>query len=97
MAHAVQQIGFQEYLHSITESDARIERLEQAMRKVRQPYLARRFERGHDPQVSPHPAFCFTLTRFACRPCEATSGMNCTCAPTRRFSNGTSARLDALK
>lgn len=32
MEHAAQQIGFQEYLHSITESGARIERLEQAMR-----------------------------------------------------------------
>ena len=32
MAHAAQQIGFQEYLHSITESSARIARLEQAMR-----------------------------------------------------------------
>lgn len=37
MAHAAQQIGFQEYLHSITESDARIERLEQAMREVANP------------------------------------------------------------
>ena len=32
MAHAAQQIGFQEYLHSITEATARIARLEQAMR-----------------------------------------------------------------
>ena len=32
MEHAAQQIAFQEYLHSITESGARIERLEQAMR-----------------------------------------------------------------
>jgi transposase len=32
MAHATQQIGFQEYLHSITEATARIARLEQAMR-----------------------------------------------------------------
>ena len=32
MEHAAQQIGFQEYLHSITESGARIARLEQAMR-----------------------------------------------------------------
>jgi transposase len=32
MAHAAQQIGFQEYLHSISESSARIARLEQAMR-----------------------------------------------------------------
>jgi len=32
MAHAAQQIGFQEYLHSITEATRRIERLEQAMR-----------------------------------------------------------------
>ena len=30
--HAAQQIGFQEYLHSITEASARIARLEQAMR-----------------------------------------------------------------
>jgi hypothetical protein len=32
MAHATQQIGFQEYLHAITEATARIARLEQAMR-----------------------------------------------------------------
>ena len=32
MAHAAQQIGFQEYLHAITESGARIARLEQALR-----------------------------------------------------------------
>jgi transposase len=32
MEHAAQQIGFQEYLHSITEATQRIERLEQAMR-----------------------------------------------------------------
>jgi transposase len=32
MEHAAQQIGFQEYLHSITEASARIARLEQAMR-----------------------------------------------------------------
>jgi transposase len=32
MEHAAQQIGFQEYLHSITETTARIQRLEQAMR-----------------------------------------------------------------
>jgi len=32
MEHSAQQIGFQEYLHSITESTARIARLEQAMR-----------------------------------------------------------------
>ena len=32
MQHASQQIGFQEYLHSVTESSARIARLEQAMR-----------------------------------------------------------------
>ena len=32
MEHAAQQIGFQEYLHSITQSGARIVRLEQAMR-----------------------------------------------------------------
>jgi transposase len=32
MAHAAQQIGFQEYLHAITEAGARIVRLEQAMR-----------------------------------------------------------------
>jgi hypothetical protein len=30
MAHAAQQIGLREYLHSITESGARIARLEQA-------------------------------------------------------------------
>ena len=32
MEHPAQQIGFQEYLHSITEATARIQRLEQAMR-----------------------------------------------------------------
>ena len=32
MEHAAQQIGFQEYLHSISEATARIARLEQAMR-----------------------------------------------------------------
>jgi transposase len=32
MQHSAQQIGFQEYLHSITEATARIHRLEQAMR-----------------------------------------------------------------
>lgn len=32
MEHATQQVGFQEYVHSISESTARIERLEQAMR-----------------------------------------------------------------
>jgi transposase len=32
MEHAAQQIGMQEYLHSITESSTRIARLEQAMR-----------------------------------------------------------------
>jgi transposase len=32
LAHATQQIGFQEYLHSITEATARIARLEQALR-----------------------------------------------------------------
>ncbi len=32
MAHAAQQIGFQEYLHAITEATARIARLEQALR-----------------------------------------------------------------
>lgn len=32
MQHAAQQIGLQEYLHSITEATARIQRLEQAMR-----------------------------------------------------------------
>ena len=32
MEHATQQIGFQEYLHSITQSGARIARLEQALR-----------------------------------------------------------------
>ena len=31
LEHAAQQIGFQEYLHSITEATARIQRLEQAM------------------------------------------------------------------
>ena len=34
MEHAAQQIGLQEYLHSITESGARITRLEQALREV---------------------------------------------------------------
>jgi transposase len=34
MAHPAQQIGFQEYLHSITESAARIARLEQALREA---------------------------------------------------------------
>ena len=34
MEHAAQQIGFQEYLHSITEATHRIERLEQAMRET---------------------------------------------------------------
>lgn len=32
LAHSAQQIGFQEYLHAITEAKARIVRLEQAMR-----------------------------------------------------------------
>jgi transposase len=32
LAHAAQQIGFQEYLHAITEATARIARLEQALR-----------------------------------------------------------------
>jgi transposase len=32
--HAAQQIGFQEYLHAVTENNARIGRLEQAMRGV---------------------------------------------------------------
>ena len=32
LAHAAQQIGFQEYLHAVTEATARIARLEQAMR-----------------------------------------------------------------
>jgi transposase len=32
MVHAAQQIGFQEYLHAVTEATARITRLEQAMR-----------------------------------------------------------------
>jgi len=32
MPHATQQIGFQEYLHSVTESTQRIARLEQALR-----------------------------------------------------------------
>jgi len=34
MSHPAQQIGFQEYLHGITESTARITRLEQAMRET---------------------------------------------------------------
>jgi transposase len=34
LEHAAQQIGFQEYLHSITESGARIARLEQALRET---------------------------------------------------------------
>ena len=34
MEHAAQQIGFQEYLHSITEATARIARLEQARRET---------------------------------------------------------------
>jgi len=34
MEHAAQQIGLQEYLHSITETTARIARLEQAMRET---------------------------------------------------------------
>ena len=34
MEHAAQQVGFQEYLHAITESAARIVRLEQAMREA---------------------------------------------------------------
>ena len=34
MEHPAQQIGFQEYLHSITEATARIRRLEQAMRET---------------------------------------------------------------
>ena len=34
MEHAAQQIGLQEYLHSITESGARIARLEHAMREL---------------------------------------------------------------
>jgi len=34
LEHAAQRIGFQEYLHSITEATARIQRLEQAMRDV---------------------------------------------------------------
>ena len=32
LEHAAQQIGFQEYLHAITEATSRIARLEQAMR-----------------------------------------------------------------
>ena len=32
LEHAAQQIGFQEYLHAITEANARIARLEQALR-----------------------------------------------------------------
>ena len=35
LEHPAQQIGFQEYLHSITEATARIARLEQALRDVR--------------------------------------------------------------
>jgi transposase len=34
LAHAAQQIGFQEYLHAVTEASARIVRLEQAMREA---------------------------------------------------------------
>jgi transposase len=34
LEHSAQQIGFQEYLHSITEATARIQRLEQAMREA---------------------------------------------------------------
>jgi transposase len=34
LAHAAQQIAFQEYLHAVTESTARIARLEQAMRET---------------------------------------------------------------
>ena len=34
LEHAAQQIGFQEYLHSITEAGSRIARLEQAMRET---------------------------------------------------------------
>ena len=34
LEHAAQQIGFQEYLHAITEATARIARLEQAMRET---------------------------------------------------------------
>jgi transposase len=34
LPHSAQQIGFQEYLHSITEATARIQRLEQAMREA---------------------------------------------------------------
>jgi transposase len=34
LPHAAQQIAFQEYLHAITESAARIERLEQALREA---------------------------------------------------------------
>ena len=35
MQHAAQQIGFQEYLHAITEATARIARLEQALQALR--------------------------------------------------------------
>jgi transposase len=35
MEHAAQQIGFQEYLHAITEATARIARLEQALQALR--------------------------------------------------------------
>ena len=41
MEHAAQQIGFQEYLHSITEASARIARLEQAMRDTLQEWSLR--------------------------------------------------------
>ncbi len=34
LEHPAQQIGFQEYLHSVTEATARIARLEQALRDV---------------------------------------------------------------
>jgi hypothetical protein len=39
MQHASQQIGFQEYLHSVIESSARIVRLEQALQAMRRVQL----------------------------------------------------------
>ena len=52
MEHAAQQISFQEYLHSITESGARIARLEQAMRDAL-------------PEWSSQPTFASTPSRQA--------------------------------
>lgn len=44
------------------------------------------------------PAWCLPmLTRLACRPCAATSGMNWTSVPSCRCSNGTPATLSASK